>query len=248
MNSTTFGEGGYRYLPGVFQYSAGAMALPGHRIERVRFRTPVPLDEGFARIEAMLAAAGRPMTAFCACEMRSPEQMSEAAFRALNERYVARLTRWGLIVDGRNPVARSNVCPEIAPPPEPSFHAFSFTAAGDSDAPSFVISGSGEVPEGQSNYADHIVSRGDTSPDGMRAKARYVLDTMEARLAGFGLAWRDTTAVQVYTVHDFHPLVADEMIARGAGRDGIDWHYCRPPVAGLDFEMDCRGVATERVD
>ena len=33
-----FSPGGYRFLPSVFQYSAGVAALPGHAIERVRFR------------------------------------------------------------------------------------------------------------------------------------------------------------------------------------------------------------------
>ena len=35
--------GGYRYIPGVFQYSAGVGALDGFQIERVTFQTPVPL-------------------------------------------------------------------------------------------------------------------------------------------------------------------------------------------------------------
>ena len=33
-----FSAGGYRFLPGVFQYSGGVAALSGHAIERVRFR------------------------------------------------------------------------------------------------------------------------------------------------------------------------------------------------------------------
>jgi hypothetical protein len=41
--------------------------------------------------------------------------------------------------------------------------------------------------------------------------------------------------------------VADELIARGAVHAGLTWHYCRPPVVGLDYEMDCRGVAAEDV-
>ncbi|MEV4132836.1 hypothetical protein AB0J72_11810 [Dactylosporangium sp. NPDC049742] len=28
---------------------------------------------------------------------------------------------------------------------------------------------------------------------------------------------------------------------------GVTWHPARPPVAGLDFEMDCRTVSTERL-
>src|SRR5579863_9884706 len=43
--------GGYRYIPGVFQYSAGVAALDGFRIERAEFLRPVPLAAGFASIE-----------------------------------------------------------------------------------------------------------------------------------------------------------------------------------------------------
>ena len=52
--SKTVDFGSYRYIPGPFQYSAGVAALPGHAIERVRFANPVPLIDGFARIEAFL--------------------------------------------------------------------------------------------------------------------------------------------------------------------------------------------------
>jgi hypothetical protein len=55
------------------------------------------------------------------------------------------------------------------------------------------------------------------------------------------------TATQVYTVHDMHPTFAADIVAKGAARHGIDWHFCRPPVIGLEFEMDCRAVFEERV-
>ena len=42
-------------------------------------------------------------------------------------------------------------------------------------------------------------------------------------------------------------LDADEFIRRRAAPGGLTWHYCRPPVVGLEYEMDCRGVAMERV-
>ena len=41
---------GYRFMPGVSQYSCGIAALPGFTIERVRFADPVPLKTGFERI------------------------------------------------------------------------------------------------------------------------------------------------------------------------------------------------------
>src|SRR5262249_15112509 len=156
------------------------------------------------------------------------------------------LGEWGVSDGTTNPIARSNVCPDIDPPAEPSFHAFCFTVA-SAAAPTFVVAGSGEAPEGKANYRDHIVRPGETSPDGMREKARFVLGEMERRLAALGFAWRDTTATQVYTVQDIHPFLADEIVRRGAAHAGLSWQCGRPPVQGLDYEMDCRRIEEESV-
>lgn len=242
-----FEAGGYRFIPGVFQYSAGVVAAPGHRLVRVRFHQPVPLAEGFKRAEAIITAAGRPLTSFAACELRSPAPFDEAGFKAFNEIYVGTLTRWGVFDGTTNPVARSNVCPAIDPPAEPSFYAFTYTEKAEGAGPSFVVAGSGEAPEGKGNYRDHTVRLGDVSPDGLREKARFVLAEMERRLSALGASWKDTTAVQVYTVHDLHPFLADEIVRRGAGRSGLTWYFNRPPVVDLEYEMDCRGIAFETV-
>jgi hypothetical protein len=238
---------GFRFVEGVFQYSAGVAALPGWRLERVRFANPLTLADGFARIARHLAAARLPATAFAACELRSPAPFTEAGFEAFNRAYYGVLAQWGIPLDGVNPVARANVCPELSPPPEPCFHAFSYATPAASALPSFVVAGSGEASEGRGNYRDHTAALGDTSPAGLRTKARWVLGEMERRMAALGFGWADTTAVQVYTVHDITPLLADELIARGAGRHGVTWQYCRPPVVDLEFEMDCRGVHLEQV-
>jgi len=243
-----FERGGYRFIEGVFQYSAGVGAEPGHRIVRVQFRRPVPLEEGFRRIEKIISAAGRPLTTFCACELRSPAPFTESGFAAFNKIYVGTLERWSIFDGKTNPVARSNVCPAVDPPAVPSFHAFSYTETAVNAEPSFVIAGSGEAPEGRGNYRDHIVKRGDISPEGLREKARFVLSEMERRMAALGFGWRDTTATQLYTVHDAHPFFADEIVRRGAARSGLTWHYNRPPVVELEYEMDCRGVSIERVE
>jgi hypothetical protein len=242
-----FSAGGYRFIPSVFQYSGGAAALPGHAIQRVRFRTPVPLAQGFARIERLITDAGRPLTSFCACELRSPAPFTEQGFRAFNEIYVVTLEKWGLFDGKVNPVARSNVCPEIDPPAEPSFHAFSFTVAAADAAPSAVISGGAEAREGSASYRERIIRYGETTPDAMLEKARHVLGEMERRLATLGLRWADTTATQVYTVHDLHPFLAGEIVRRGAAHSGLTWHYARPPVRDLEYEMDCRAVIRESV-
>ena len=249
--TAVFGPGGYRYVRGRFQYSGGVAAEPGFAIERAKFHRPVPLEEGFRRIEAYFDAIGRPTTAFCACELRSPGQFSEEGFVAFNRSYVRTLERWGIFKDEENPVARSNVCPDVDPPAEPSFHAFSYTvAAATEDAgpvKSFVIAGSGEAPEGPGEYRDRIIRLGDTSPGAMREKARYVLAAMESRMEALGSTWSDATVSQVYTVHEVHGFLGDEIVARGAAPDGITWTYARPPVEGLEFEMDVRSVPVERV-
>jgi len=121
-----------------------------------------------------------------------------------------------------NPVARSNVCPEIDPPSVPGFHAFAYT-----------------VPD--------AAARGDVSTTGMRAKAAWVLGEMENRMAAMGFAWKDATATQLYTLHNIHPFLADELVRRGAMPVGLTWHFNRPPVRELEYEMDCRGVDVERV-
>jgi hypothetical protein len=242
-----FSAGNYRFIPGVFQYSGGAAANPGYEVERVRFDKMLPLAEGFAQIAKYIQAAGRPLTSFCACELRSPAAFTDDGFRNFNQHYVKTLAEWGLFDGTTNPVARSNVCPEIDPPAEPSFYAFSFTRPSPSKTPSFVIAGSAEAREGAGSYAERTVRYRDLSPEGLKDKVRFTAGQMESRLGALGFGWKDTTAVQAYSVHDFHPVMADELVRRGATRSGLTWHFARPPVIDLEYEMDCRRVMRETV-
>jgi len=245
--TSIFADGGYRFVPGPFQYSAGVAAEPGFEIVRARFMRPLPLAIGLAAIERHLAAAGRETSAFCQCELRSPAPFTEEGFVTFNREYVGTLERWGLIRDGVNPVARSNVCPELDKPAVPSLFAFSYSVPSTDAAPTFVVAGSAEAPEGKGHYESHIVRRGETSVDAIREKARWVLGEMERRMALLGFAWPDITAAQLYTIHDPHPFLATELAARGAMSPGLTWHWVRPPVLDLEYEMDVRGVRRELV-
>ncbi len=247
MLTDIYDAGSYRFVPAVSQYSGGVAAQPGFRIERARFSSVVPLAEGFERIAQHLASLGRPNSAFCACELRSPAPFTEEGFRAFNAIYITTLERWGLMKGDVNPVARSNVCPDIDPPAQPGFHAFSYTVADAAAAPSFIVAGSAESPEGKGDYRDNAIAFGDVSPAGLRKKAQFVLAEMERRMQALGFDWTSTTATQVYSVHDIHPFLADELVRRGAMRHGLSWHYNRPPIQHLEYEMDCRGVSTEIV-
>ena len=135
--------------------------------------------------------------------------------------------------DGRNAVARSNVAPEINPPAEPSFYAFSYTVPAPHGRRDFVVAGSGEWPEG-GRFPEDIVS-------GLHNKVVWVLDKMEERIAVSAGLVRRRNAVQVYTVRRF-PM---NLVAQRAG-SAVAWQYCRPPIEGLEFEMDARSVSLER--
>ncbi|CAN5806477.1 hypothetical protein BH09PSE5_BH09PSE5_45350 [soil metagenome] len=241
-----FDAGNYSYLPNAFQYSASVIAQPGFEIVRARFSRLLGIEEGFAAIKSHLERSGRPLTALCACELRSPGQMSEPDFIAFNRGYVKPLTDWGLFRDEMNPVGRCNLAPEADPPTAPGFYGFSYTTPMQSGiAASFVVSGAADCPDGVPNYRPLIVRYGDTSPDGMRDKVRFALGDIESRLSGMGVGWSNVTDTNLYTVHDVRPLLADEFVRRGAMPGGLTWHYCRPPVVGLDIELDCRATAME---
>ena len=244
--TSDFSAGNYRFIPAVFQYSGGVAANPGYEIERVRFDKWLPLAEGFAQIAKYIRAAGRPLTSFCACELRSPAAFTDEGFRNFNLHYVKTLAEWGVYDGKTNPVARSNVCPQVEPPAEPSLHAFSFTVKSDSTQPTCVISGSAEARTVDLPYEQKMVRFGETSTDAMREKAQYVVGEMGNRLTTLGFTWADVSATQLYTIYDFHSFFADELVKRGAGRNGLTWHFNRPPVNVLTFEMDCRSVAIER--
>src|SRR3954468_13433337 len=174
-----FPPGNYRFIPAVFQYSSGAAADSGFEVERVRFDELLPLAEGFARAAKYIQAAGRPLTSFCACELRSPGAFTEDGFRQFNEHYVKTLAEWKIFDGSVNPVARSNVCPEIDRPSEPSFYAFCFTRPASGTAASFVIAGGAESRGGSGTYPERIVRYKDLSPDAIKEKVRFTVGSME---------------------------------------------------------------------
>ncbi|TMH71521.1 MAG: hypothetical protein E6H57_04960 [Betaproteobacteria bacterium] len=242
-----FKEGGYRYIRAGFQFSSGVAAEAGFEIERARLARPLPLAAGFAAVEAHLAALGRPSTAFAACELRSAEPFTEQGFEDFNRVYVKTLARWDIFRNEVNPVARTNVCPQYDKPREPALYAFSYTVPARSRRGSFIVAGGAEVRGGPEGYAARTVRYGYTSADALREKLRFVVDLMEQRLKALGFSWQDAVSTQAYTVHDIGALVGPEIAARGAAPGGLAWHVARPPVVGLEFEMDVRGAAREIV-
>ena len=247
-----FEAGNYRYIKAVFQYSGGVAAEPGYEIERARFARALPLGQAFSAVEAHLKSLGRPRTAFAACELRSPAQFSEQGFSEFNKAYVVTLERWGIYRGGDrpvNPVARTNVVPMYGAPAQAVMHAFSYTvpSRGVPARGSFITAGGGESREGGETGRERIVCPEDASPEGMREKVRFVVAKMAQRLELLGFSWKDAVTTQAYTVQNIGHLAGEEIAARGASEGGLVWYYARPPVVGLEFEMDVRGAAREVV-
>ena len=245
-----FEAGNFRYIKAVFQYSGGVAAEPGYAIERARFARPLPLADGFKAVEAQLRRLGRPLTAFAACELRSPAPFTEQGFYDFNKAYVTTLARWGIYRDGDerlNPVARTNVCPMYGTPAETVMSAFSYTVptADPHARGSFILAGGGEARGGAGSFRERIVRLDDNSPEGLREKVSFVAAEMEQRLALLGFTWADAVSTQAYTVQNIGHLAGDVLAARGACAEGLTWHLARPPVIGLEFEMDVRGAARE---
>ena len=243
-------RGGYAFLKGIAPSSAGVVASPGFEIEHVRFEKPLALDAGFEALGQRLEVVGRPPSALCAMELRSPAPYSFEGFAEFNAGYRDRLSGLGLLLeDGLNPIARTNVAPATEPPPEPAVYGFSYTIPAENDAPrSFVVAGSGEMPDGILE-ADQIIARGDASEEGMRTKIRFVLDLMTARLEAMGASWDQVTVTSLYSVRNL-TLFLGGVIPKGIGRarfQSVDWHYSRPPIEEIEFEMDVRGCRREVV-
>ncbi len=247
MPLTDHPTGNYRFLPGIAPYSCGVVSNPGFEIVHVTLQRPVPIRVGFEKIAEYLASEARPKAALCAIELRSPRPFSFQGFAEFNAEYAATLQRWGVFVDGVNPVARTNVAPVINPPSEPVLSGFSFTRPCSSHEPTtFVVAGAGELPEGFLSR-EHIIALGNTSPDGLAIKARFVMDLMETRLRGLGADWSQVSTVNVYTAHSLTPLLPEVILGRigPASRHGTTWHFSRPPITEIEYEMDLRGTRTE---
>lgn len=246
-------RGGFSFLKGIAPYSGGAVAADGFEIVHARFRRAVPLARGFDRVKAHMAAVKRPLQALCAMELRSPKPFSFQGFTDFNAGYIGVLKGWDVFLEGGlNPVARTNVAPEIGAPAEPSIYAFSYTIPVPNAAAglpkTFIVAGGGELPEGSLDPHD-VVRRGETTADALREKTRFVMGLMTGRVKGLGVTWDLATTTEIYTVHPICQFVAGEIVKpmAGAGLHGMLWHFARPPIVSIEYEMDLRGCRRELV-
>lgn len=241
-------KGGYRFLKGGGPFSSGCRAAPGYEIVHAVFPALQPLDDGYRLIEEHLRSLGRPMQALCGIELRIPEPLSIEGFNDFNGPYIEKLKAWDILLDGMNPVARTNVALQRNRASEPSVYGFSYTVESDQSEPTLITAGAGELKS--SKLADsEIVRLGDTSEEGFREKVEMVLNTMSKRLAGMDAGWPQVTAVDIYTAHPVEAFIESTILPHmnRADRSGLRWFFARPPVIGIDYEMDVRVVRQEIV-
>jgi len=242
-------RGSYRFLPGIAPYSCGVIANPGHEIVHVTLDVARPWHEGFGFVDRFLREQGSQRAELCAMELRSPKPFTMQGFIEFNRGYCSVQEEWGVFAHGVNPIARTNVCPIKLDGPEPVLHAFSFVRPNAGlQRQTFIVAGAGELVEG-TLVNGAIVRRGETSAEAIAEKARYVSEVMAERLRGLGATWDEVTTINAYTVHPLHPLLKALLLPTlpAARRHGVNWHYARPPVIDIEYEMDLQGVVTRWV-
>ena len=244
-------EGNFNYASGQAPWNAvhcsDVLPHDGYQVVHATFIQAVALVPAFEAIQAHLAGLGRPMTALCGLELRIANALTFDGIKAFNAEFIARLNSYGLRDDNRATTTRTNVAPElsIAKPKLPSVYGFSYIVPGArAGYKSFVCSGSGELAGGT---RDTIVKLGDISPEGLREKARWVMQMYDKRLPTLGLSWADATTVNLYCTHSPMSFLVSEMLGvMGVGAWlGVHWHYACPPIIETEFEADVRGTALE---
>lgn len=245
----TRAEGNFNYVPGSGIYCKDVVPHEGYAIAHAVFLEPPPVARAFDAIKDYLGSIGRPMAALCGSELRIPEALSFDGFGAFNDTWMALLDQYGLRAQGGagplGTTTRTNVAPEpgAGRPKEPVFFAFSYTVQGrrPGGRKTFASSGAGELPGAG---RESIIRLGDTSPDGMRAKARWVMDSVVGRLPGLGVSVADVTTVNLYCVHPPESYLASEVLAPLGARAGlgVHWYLARPPILEVEFEADLKGT------
>jgi hypothetical protein len=240
-------RGDYTFIRGIGPFSAGVRAHSGFEIVHTGLRPFAPLSRGYDVVEHRLRDLKRPIEALCGMQLRIPQPLSRDGFEEFNRPYIEKLRGWGLEVEGANPVTRTNVALAASGVTEPMLAGFFYTIPAVGDDPHWILSGVPEIASRDGRV--RIVAPGDTSLNGLVQKTQCVLDILRKHLAELRLSWDQATAINLYAVHDFHPLMESTLLpAIGAGsRAGVTWHYSRPPVTGLELEIDAWSVARDEI-
>jgi hypothetical protein len=243
-------KGNYDFIPGSPYLSFGVVAQPGFTIERAVFRKNRLVETGLEEVARHLRSRGRTLQALCAMEFRqfAQHQWAPEGFAAFNAGHVSRLTQAGLTVEGKVPVARTNVIVNNGQPAsDGGLHAFSYTVPQERPVSgrSFVLAAIPEVrflPQGM-----EIIAEGDTSDAALESKLRFILEKASERVAEIGGHWNDVTGTQLYCEVDIHPFLRNTVlhVMQGGGWRGVQWHQALPPIGPAIMELDVRSVTAD---
>ena len=242
----------YRFLPGKAPFAYGTAASPGYDLVGVTYPRPVELRSGLAAAARWLADSGHPSDALTTVVLRSPRRMTFEQFGDYNADYRRHLAELGIVADvaALNPISRTHVVAEHGGVEAESMLGFvaALPQVGARRSPaSFTVSAAAELRDGALS-GDAIVRSGETSPDAMAEKAGYVLDVMTKRMTALGVGWKDVTAAGIYTLHPSNLWIEQVADRLGpAAIHGLRWYPSTPPVEGLEFEMDVRGMPVEQI-
>jgi hypothetical protein len=241
-------KGNYNFLMGIAPYSSGVVAMQGFEIVRVRLVEPIPVHpSGFDKISRILKDTGRPIEALCAMELRIAEPLTFEGFRDFNKAYQKMLDERNLLLGDVNPIARTKIEHAVFKPEAPSIHAFSYTSPlpGNTTKTTFIVAGAGDLRDQSDLSPGAIVRPNEVNADAMQVKAAVVMGVMQDRLSGLHATWEDVTDINIYTVSPLHSLLVASILEPigVAVQEGVHWYYSNPPIKGLAFEMDIRGIA-----
>ena len=239
--------GNYKFLQGIEPYSCGVIADENFELVRVTMPQSIKWDAGFDEISKYLIKENLSIHALASIELRSPHVRSMTEFIEFNSNYINVMSELDLLINGLNPIARTNVVPAFSSDTETTLHAFSYTRPiANSSLKSFVVAGAGEL-SGSALDSKNIIRFQDTSQDGLSEKVSCVRDVMTDRLIKLGVGWTDVTTTSIYTVHDVQSILNESLLPHihTASRFGLQFFPAKPPVTDIEFEMDTRGVHVE---
>ena len=250
MNLIEHTTGNYNFLSGIAPYSCGVIARKGFEIIRVKLRQPLPINETvFDQIEAYLSDLDRPIQALCAMELRIPSALSFEGFKKFNEEYQKLLKDRDLLLYDVNPIARTNISPEEFDLKQASVFAFSYTMPIEDgfNKSTFIVAGAGDLIDQTDLSIKAIVRPNEISSDALREKVGVVINVMEERLYGLKANWVEVSSISIYSKIPLQGLLVENILKpiSEAALHGVNWYYSTPPIQGLDYEMDMRGVRKE---
>ena len=148
-------------------------------------------------------------------------------------------------------MARTNISPVEFNLQEPSVYAFSYTVHTKEalSTSSFIVAGAGDISDQGDLSISAIVRPNETSIDALEEKVGVVMDVMQERLSGLGADWDEVSKIDVYSALPLKSVLVNSILKKvgPAGLHGVNWYYSNPPIQGLIYEMDMRGIRKELI-